>query len=132
MRQILLSDNYLPLVDWRVKDGFVLVEGRRGTGKTRAILSTLLLRALAYPGSRWLLARSTRTRLTESVLVTLEEQVFPSFGMSVPGGAGRENRHAYHLPNGSQLIPIGLDDYQRSQSVETAGIYVAEAVEIGK
>src|SRR5688500_434729 len=132
MRQILLSDNYLPLVEWRVRVGFVLVDGRRGTGKTRAILSTLLLRALQFPGSRWLLARSTRTRLTESVLVTLEEQVFPSFGMPVPGGAGRENRHAYHLPNGSQLIPQGLDDLQRTQSVEVSGIYVGEGVEVAR
>ena len=66
MAEILLSDSYLPLADWSIRDGFVLIEGRRGTGKTRAILSILLARALAYPGSRWLLARSTRTRASST------------------------------------------------------------------
>lgn len=113
-----------------MRDPFVLIEGPRGTGKTRAILSILLSRAIQYPGARIMLARSTRTRLSQSVLVTLEQQVFPAFGMQVPGGAGRDNRSEYTLPGGSVLVPVGLDDLQRSQSAEYAWIYVAEGVEI--
>jgi phage terminase large subunit len=128
--RIVLGDCYLPLAAGRCEDSFVLVEGNRGTGKTRAILSVVMARALRYPGSRWLLARSTRTRLSQSVLVTLEEQVFPAFGMEVPGEAQRGQRTEYRLPNGSLLIPMGLDDQQRTQSVEVSGIYVAEAVEL--
>lgn len=127
-----IGDTFLPLLDGTRREQFIVFEGPRGTGKTRAILTVILCRALAHPGSRWLLARSTRTRLTETVLATLEEQVFPSFGMAVPGGAGRNNRHDYALPNGSTLIPMGLDDPQRTQSAEFAGIYVAEAVELSK
>lgn len=131
MLKVEIGDSYLPLLDGTLDDcRFVLSEGPRGTAKTRAYLTIILCRALAWPGSRFGLFRSTRTRLTESVLVTLEQQVFPAFGMAVPGGAGRENRHSYPLPNGSTIIPIGMDDYQRSQSVELAGAYVAEGVEI--
>lgn len=111
-------------------DPFVLVEGPRGTGKTRAILSLLVQRAIQSPGRRILLARSTRTRLSGSVLLTLEQQVLPAFGMSVPGAAGRDNRSEYQLPGGSALVPMGLDDFQRSQSAEYSDIYVAEGVEI--
>jgi hypothetical protein len=113
-----------------IRDRFVLAEGPRGTAKTRSELSIIMGRALAWPGSRWILARSTRTRLSQSVLVTLEQQVFPAFGMAVPGGAGVENRHEYKLPNGSVLIPMGLDDQQRTQSVEFMGGLLAEAVEL--
>jgi hypothetical protein len=129
---ILLGDAFLPLLDGTLRDRFVLFEGPRGTGKTRAILTVILCRALAHPGSRWILGRSTRTRLSTSVLKTLEEQVFPAFGMSVPGGAGVHNRSEYVLPNGSQLVPMGLDDASRTQSVECAGLYLAEAVEIAR
>lgn len=128
--RIELGRGFQPLAQGVNHERFVLVEGPRGTGKTRAILSILLGRALRFEGSRWLLARSTRTRLTQTVLATLEEQVFPAHGIAVPGGGGRDNRSEYTLPNGSMLIPMGLDDPQRTTSAEFAGIYVAEAVEI--
>ena len=127
--RITIGNGYLPLFDAPVTE-FTLIEGPRGTGKTRAVLSALLCYALQYPGARIMLARSTRTRLSQSVLVTLESQVFPAFGMAVPGGAGRDNRGEYKLPNTSVFVPAGLDDMQRSQSAEYAKIYVAEGVEI--
>lgn len=91
----------------------------------------ILARALAWPGTTWGLFRSNRTRLSETILATLENQVFPAHGMMVPGKAGAVNRTSYDLPNGSRIIPIGLDDIQRSTSLELAGGYLAEAVELG-
>lgn len=125
-----LGNSYRGLASGTIRDKFVLVEGRRGTGKTRAILTILLARALAVPKSRILVVRSTRTRLSATVLVTLEEQVFPSFGMSVPGGGARENRSGYRLPNGSEIVVQGLDDTSRTQSGEFSWIYVAEGTEL--
>ena len=127
---ITLGDSYLSLFDPAIGSKFILIESPRGCGKTRAILSAIMVRALQYPGSRWILARSSRVRLSQSVLTTLEEQVFPAFGLRVPGTAGAVNRTSYDLPNGSKLIPMGLDDQARTQSVECAGIYVAEATEL--
>lgn len=116
----------------RCEDSFVLCESNRGAGKTRAILSILMARALAWPGSRWGLFRSTRTRLSETVMTTLEQQVFPAFGMRVPGASGAVNRTEYKLSNGSVFLPIGLDDIQRSTSLELAGGYLAEAIEMDR
>jgi PBSX family phage terminase large subunit len=125
-----LGDSYLPLVKGVHRGQFVMLEGPRGTSKTTGILSYLTLKALRNPGLRVLLARSTRTRLTQSILVTLEQQVFPRLGMAVPGGSQREGRSEYKLSNGSTLVTMGLDDKNRSTSAEYGLMYVAEAIEI--
>lgn len=125
-----IGDSYLPLLDPAREERFIFFEGPRGTGKTRAILTCLMTYALANPGARILLCRSTRTRLSETVLTTLEEQVFPAFGMKVPGNATRQHRDSYPVGDGSMFIPMGLDDPQRSTSLEVAKIYCAEVIEI--
>lgn len=130
--EILLGDAYLHLAHGNVRDKFVVCESKRGTGKTRAILTILLCRLIHFPGTHALICRSTRTRLADTVLKTLEEQVFPSFGIPVPGNASRMHRHEYTLENGSTIIVMGLDDPARTQSYECSWIYVAEATELGK
>jgi PBSX family phage terminase large subunit len=125
-----LGDCYLPLIEGVHRDRFILIEGPRGTGKTFAILCLLMAYALVNPGARILIVRSTRSRLSQSAMQTLENLVFPAFGIKVPGGGGAENRSTYKLPNGSEFILMGLDDMQRTQSVEVAKVYVVEAVEI--
>jgi hypothetical protein len=127
---ILIGDSFLPLLHEHTDKRFILIEGPRGTAKTRSILTCLMLYALANDGARIILARSTRTRLSQSVLTTLEEQVYPLFGLSLDSNASRDHRSAYVLPNRSTFIPMGLDDPARTQSVECAKIYVAEGVEI--
>lgn len=112
-------------------------DGNKGSGKTFAILCALYLRALQYPGSSWALWRSTRTRLSDSVMKTLETQVFPAFGLRFVGGSDRSHRSHYKIIdpqtgawNGSTFVPIGLDDINRSQSQEFAGGYLNEGIEI--
>lgn len=112
-----------------ITDPFVLLEGKRGTAKTRSILTAMTERGLKYPGYRGLLCRSTRVRLSETVLLTLASQVLPAFGLAVPKG-NPENWHRIELGNGSEFIPMGLDDPNRSQSKEVTDIYVSEGVEI--
>jgi phage terminase large subunit len=114
------------------RDPFVLVEGPAGTGKTRSILTQILLDGLKYPRSRILLARATRESLTQSILVSLEEEVFPSLGLAIPGGAGRQNRSEYRLPNGTVLVPMGMDKPERLFSTAWDRIYVNEAIEVEK
>lgn len=127
-----VGDSYLPMFKNVHRGKFIMFEGPRGTSKTTAILEYLVASALENAGIRILLARSTRTRLTQSVLVTLEQQVFPRFGMDVPGGRQREGRSEYKLFNGSTIVTMGLDDPLRSTSAEYGLIYVAEAIEIPK
>ena len=99
------------------------------TGKTFAILCILAKRAAAHPGSRFLVVRSSRTRLTDSAIATFVDQVLPAFGWPVPT-CSREQISTYTCPSGSQFIFQGLDDPNRQQSVECAGVYVVEGVEI--
>lgn len=127
--QITVGDSYLGLFDGRVNDQFVLVEGKRGTGKTRALLTLLVTKALKHPGSRWLILRSTRTRLTDSAVATFVDQVLPLFGLPIPT-CQRPQLRTYVFPNKSEFIFQALDDPDRQQSVEICGAYVVEGVEI--
>lgn len=112
------------------KEGFVGIQSRRGTGKTHSILSTKIVApALQYPGTRWLVTRSTRALLSTTILPTLENEVFPQFNIPFTR-MDPSNRTQYHLLNGSVIIPQGMDDKGRSQSQEVAGVYVAEATEL--
>ncbi len=124
--------SFAGLMNGTVQDQFVLVESRRGTGKTRAILTIMMRRAIEHPGSRWLVVRSSRTRLTDSAIATFVDQVLPLFGLPIPA-CSREQISTYTLPahmGGAQFIFQGLDDPNRQQSVECAGVYVVEGVEI--
>lgn len=126
--EIMTGDSYLPLWQGQHQDRFVLVEGRRGTGKTRAILTYLVAQAIRYPGSRWMLARSTRTLLSATVLQTLYRQVLPLFG--IPRPAASPSQVDVIPVHGSFLVPMGMDTISRNQSAEFSGGYVAEATEI--
>jgi hypothetical protein len=130
--KLVIGASYIPLLDGTLQDQFVLIESRRGTGKTRAILTVMVARALQHPGSRWLIVRSSRTRLTDSAIATFVDQVLPLFGLPVPA-CSREQISTYTFPadrGGAQFIFQGLDDPNRQQSVECAGVYVVEGVEI--
>jgi hypothetical protein len=113
----------------RNHDPFQLWEGRRGTSKSVSQLIFIILRARQYPGTHWLLTRSTHTLLADSILRTLEEQVLPIMGIARPA-ASRFHVQEYPIGNGSFLIPRGLDVLTRSQSAEYSGAYLSEAVEI--
>jgi phage terminase large subunit len=127
--KLTIGDSFLPLIDGTHQGRFVMCESRRGTGKTRAILTILVARARRYPNSTWLLARSTRTRLSGTVLKTLYKQVLPLFGIPTPS-ASASQVETIPVGNGSVLVPMGMDDLQRTQSAEFSGGYVAEGVEI--
>jgi len=112
------------------RDPLVLIEGPRGTGKTRPDLELVRLRALQYPGSRHLLCRQSRTSITQSVLVTFEEMVL------LPGEKDRDmtrrNRDTYRFANGSEIIIGGLDDAERVKSAEYDTATIIEASEIDR
>lgn len=107
-------------------DPEILVEGPAGTGKTRGILELFHLRAMKYPGSRWLFARKTRKSLTQSVLVTFDRQVRPD----LDGVKFRVTEQEYRYPNGSRIIVAGLDEPTKVKSTEYDGAFVNEATEL--
>jgi len=116
---------------WLCRDLEVVIEGPAGTGKTRGVLEKIHLLAEKYPESRHLLLRKTRESLTDSVLVTFENEVLPA-GHSSMSGAARNNRHSYQYANGSEVVVGGLDKSSRVMSSQYDTVSVFEATEISE
>lgn len=110
-------------------DSEILLEGPAGTGKTRGILEKIYMLASDYPGSRYLICRKARSTMPESVLVTLERDVFPQNHEAMQRRVSRTHRHAYVFANGSEIIVGGLDDISKTFSSEYDLICVFEAIE---
>lgn len=112
--------------------GELLIVGPAGTGKTYPILSTIHCIARDYPNLRVLIMRATRVSLTESALVTLEQEVLPADGCAeIAEGAQRSHRHSYRYPNGSDLVIAGLDrNPTRILSTAWDIVYANEAIEL--
>jgi hypothetical protein len=108
----------------------VLIDGPAGTGKTLSILLCLHLWSLNRGGLRILVARKTREALTESVLVTYEQQVLPITGHeAIAAGILRRVRQSYRYPNGTEWIVGGLDKPSRILSTSFDLGFVNEAIE---
>lgn len=113
---------------WKCRDRHVLLDGPRGTGKTRAVVELAHLAASTWPGARILFVRQTRASLTESALVTYERDVLPAES-PIRAGAIRRVRQSYKYPNGSTIVCGGLDKVERIRSSEWDMICVFEATE---
>jgi len=105
----------------------VLIEGPTRTGKTRALLEKCHAVALKYPGSRQLLLRKTRASMSESVLQIYEDEILA--GVTWMGQANRTHRDAYRYPNGSIVVPGGMDHSDKIMSSEWDRIYAFEWTE---
>jgi Phage terminase large subunit len=111
----------------------VLVVGAAGTGKTWGILLALHLLSLARPGMRLLLCRKTRESLTESVLVTYEQEILPLTGHRwIAEGIKRRVRQSYLYPNGTEWIVGGLDKPSKIFSTSYDLAFVNEAIELAE
>lgn len=107
----------------------VLIEGPAGTGKSRGWGEFLWTLTQKYPGTRGAFLRKTRVSLTESFLVTWENDVLMPDDPS-PVGASRAHRTSYTWPNGTEVWIGGLDNPTRLYSAQFDWIYVQEATEL--
>lgn len=106
-----------------------LLEGPAGTGKSVTTMSKCFALAEKYPGVRILFCRKTRVSMTDSTLVTWEEQVVPA-GHPILRGPSRKTRTEYIFPNGSIIALGGMDRPEKFLSTEWDFIYVNEATEL--
>lgn len=105
----------------------VVLSGPAGTGKTRGCLEWMHALALEHPRSRGLICRRTRDSLTQTALVTFNEEVRPH----LDGAAWRATEQEYRYPNGSVVVVAGLDrEGQRVFSSQYDHVYVNEATEL--
>lgn len=119
---------------WHLEQGTLprslLICGPAGTGKTFGLLSVLHCLARDYPRLRILFVRQTRASLTESVLVTFEEEILPADGMeSIAEGVRRENRTRYQYPSGTNIVLGGMDRPTKVLSTVWDIVYFNEAIE---
>lgn len=114
------------------KDTEVAIVGPAGTGKSLALLHRVNAVLCAYPGSRGLLVRKTRSSLTESALVTYETRVIPRNLSAYPDVTAQQRkiRQSYEYPNGSVLVVAGMDTPERVMSTEYDIVAVPEATEL--
>ena len=117
---------------WKSKRREILIAGPSGTGKTRAVLEKINLACYKYPRIRVLICRKTRSSMTQSVLVTLEEKVFAEADRNIMGcnRVKRSHRGSYLYSNGSEMVVGGLDNSERIMSTEYDFIGVFEATEV--
>jgi phage terminase large subunit len=110
---------------WACHDPMVLVDGPAGTGKSRMWLERIDALARKYPGSRHFICRKTRKSITTTAQVTFENFVLP------PRSGIRLHKadQLYNYPNGSVIGLLGLDDTEKTKSLEADTIYINEATE---
>lgn len=110
----------------------ILLAAAAGTGKTIALLAKCLTLLDKYPGCRGLFCRGTRASLTQSGLVTWEDDVL---GRGHPvltrNPVKRRVRQSYEFPNGSEFVVAGLDDPGKTLSAQYDFVYIQEATEEG-
>lgn len=110
---------------WACHDAMMLVDGPAGTGKSRMLLERIDALARKYPGSRHFICRKTRKSLTTTAQVTFENFVLPSrSGIKLHKADG-----LYKYPNDSVIGLLGLDDTEKTKSLEADTVYVNEATE---
>jgi phage terminase large subunit len=111
------------------RDPEVVIDGPAGTGKSLGALHKLYACMMKWPGARGAIARKYRRTLTDSALVTWEEEVLGR-GHPALDGPKREQRHMYTLPNGSTITAVGLDEAEKQKSSQYDFVYLQEATEI--
>jgi phage terminase large subunit len=83
-----------------------------------------------YDHMRALVIRKQRSDLSETGLVTFERDILGTGSSLVIDGPRRQYRHAYILPNGSNIVIGGLDKPGKILSSEYDIIYVQQAEEL--
>lgn len=108
----------------------VLLEGPRGTGKTRTVEELLNILCHSYPGLHVLILRKYQKTLASTSLKTLREQVLkPGDRVSYFGGNDIEPA-CFRYANGSRIFLGGMDDPEKWKSAELDIIYANEVTEL--
>lgn len=107
----------------------VVISGPAGTGKTRTSLEKLYILLHKYRRLRVLMARKTRASLTQSAMVTFENEVIPP-GANVIWRTGEQE---YRFPDTESVLVVGgMDKPSKILSTQYDIIYVPECTELSE
>lgn len=115
-----------PDVETRYRE--MMFVGDFGTGKSRALLDSLLISALKYPGAQLALLRDTKKNIDISVVPMLKKVWAPAFEMKYLTPHWSDGLIEVH--NGSQIWLFGLDhpkSEDKLKSTEFLRIFVEQA-----
>lgn len=121
------NDAYLPALE--NQDRFLILYGGAGSGKSVFAAEKKLVRTLAEPRHRFLIARKVGRTLRNSVF-QLFRDLISDWGLS---DYFKVNKSEMEITcaNGSQLLFVGLDDVEKLKSItRITGIWIEEASEI--
>ena len=117
---------------WSARERELLVEGPRGTGKTRTILELINILCQDFPGLVVLIVRKYQRTLASTCLRTLNEQVLHNGdGVSFFGGSESEPA-SYRYRNGSRIVTGGMDNADKVKSSEYDLVYANEVTELAE
>src|SRR5215469_16207913 len=108
------------------QDPELIITGPAGTGKSRAALEKCNWLLEKYVRIRGLMIRKTRRSMTQSCVVTYEQEVMPN-PTYIPFHGGDQE---YRYPNGSIFALAGLDDPLKIYSSQWDFVYVNQAEEL--
>jgi DNA polymerase III delta prime subunit len=104
----------------------LIISGPAGTGKSRAALEKCNWLCEKYPRTRGIMIRKTRRSMTQSCVVTFEQEVLPAPDYVPFHGSDQE----YRYPNGSIFALAGIDDPKKIYSSQWDFAYVNQAEEL--
>lgn len=107
----------------------ILIDGPRGTGKSKGVCYVLRYLVDAHPGIRILVVRATRKSMTDSWLKTFND-VLPEDD-EARAGPSPEQRSRFAWPNGSVIVIGGLDDPVKLYSTDWDVVVLEEATQPG-
>lgn len=107
----------------------VLIDGPKGTGKTRAGLEKVHALCHLWPGSRHVICRKVRRTMNQTTLNTWERFVLPEGHAELKRRKTRQMRERYEIGQ-SEVLVLGLDDADKWQSLEADTIFIDEAVQV--
>lgn len=104
----------------------ILVEGPRGTGKSKAVLQIVYTLCHLYPGLKVLLCRNKRKSMSGTTLPEWESCM--AEGDPALDGPKPEGRSVYRIGD-SEVLVAGLDESDRLRSMTRDVIYYEEGTE---
>lgn len=105
----------------------IMIEGPRGTGKSRGFLQMLYALCYAYPGSRGIICRNKRRSMSGTTLPEFEKCM--AIDEPAKEGPKPEGRSVYRFDNGTEVYAAGLDESDRLRSFTVDWIYYEEGTE---
>lgn len=109
----------------------IICWGAKGVGKTLGLSDSFLTYGLRYPSMTQFWLRKERSRMSDTILKTFEEEVLSFYPFDF-GTMNRDNRGKYALPGRSEILLEGMDDEERLKGLNGDLIWINEPTDVSE